>query len=65
MTGFTPCLPLFLPPVSALDHSQFGYPLAKVCAWCGRDLPITAFVDFPGRVSHGICQTCQQTTERP
>jgi hypothetical protein len=45
----TPCLPL------ACDG---GFPVANVCAWCNRDLPVK-FVDrLPGKITHGMCPQC-------
>lgn len=36
-----------------------GYPVRRVCAWCGRFMGWAEFkVDKPGCATHGMCEEC-------
>jgi hypothetical protein len=44
-----PCLPLPCPG---------GFPVASICAWCKKDMPVKAVDKLPYQVSHGMCPEC-------
>jgi hypothetical protein len=36
-----------------------GFPIARLCSWCGKDMPVIATDRLPFKVvSHGICAAC-------